>query len=1424
MADYDYDSARMKDASYAEASWDRFLLQQVCGLGGFFTVLILTRLWTSFSHTRFLKRRHKGRIDTLFCLMDILFSTASMFSFIAYSDLRAYNVLLTVVEGFFAVFYLAAMMRRLWLKNFDYDVAITFSNFFDSYSIAVILYQIFSGMPTFLTPLFMRSMAALIRYEEMLELGLLNDWFGEVRQRLGLSALRFICITYFFACCGFCIEILGDIDINKDDAVDRIFVSVNPDYEMTILKQLYYVVVTLSTVGYGDISPNTTIHQIFAMIMIVSGVLIASSEVSAIMALKDSIDTGTGQYRRSRFRNSHIIVLGGAVTSGSATLQIFLEELLHPSRPSTMLPDVVLMSEEAPGNGLRRILASPLGRQHVRFIRGSPMDQSALARADAANADMSFIMGDLSCLEHLAHAEDEDTILRASLLQRQLPGLPVRVLLLRPWAKEMARTAGINPLSCLTSGVLNYYRTALSVRVPGVPVLLTTMYSKLAGDWSQLPSSGQPWVREYFTSMRHDVYGAQVGPEYDGMPFLKAAAIIYKKHDVNLLAVQSAPENGGRLCPAGLANGKLHVLAEGDVVMCLGRDVDRVLKAVGSVSKHPDSWRKRFHAVRKMAAKMGIRRETFSPTQLNVNALQSVHGESVHGAQGVHRRSRSQSQGAAEDRSAANLNTAPVATPVATPAAVATLAHSRSLDGYSMDAHTAGKLAKEVAKEVRAEQKKQNRRSDDRQRRVSIEQVFSNPALQGSSTGILGLDNLSSGDMHDSSGWNVNFPKMKSQQRNPREIAASEARTKRYAYGLTESGTAQMPTMLAHPHPPVSSKFDYKGSLNVINLCDLAARLTATAAVQDAALVVRQQRAMGLEERDFTPNRTIKRIAQAGNHILVISDAELDEQRWEDIEVLLYRLRGNDGCNIKPIVVVTRTPPSVQRLITWRSIDVYVSEGFNVNVDKGSESNILGFDVAHCIVLLADVCSSDNELLMDRKVLLATSVLERACEGYPNMAPHELLPKVILEFHHPKSVWHVRETKGFGSLASELTDKGAKAHEDRRYKKAKDRHRNRRGSHEMPPRASMSAEGHVATLERFRAQQYNDSPMPGRGSSLDGPRPGARLSGRFNSLNPVRAAVDMSKKDTRGGKIIGGLLKFCGVLDMEGNERGSKANYNKYRERFQDHNRLSWIEHPESHTQYARGNVMFRTEVSRVMATVFYTPGLMELVDSLTRDARAGENVGHHPRIWSVPLPEPLHGKTVGDAFDWYADSEALVIGVYRNVKKPRRHRRKKRSKGLTDSSSSSDSDSDSDSDSSSSDDDSDDEGNRPDHSYVLTAPPHVVRLNPTDTLYIIATTAWAWSNLPELIELRKVFWVIFLQRQFRLKCEQRREKERLQVQKAAGYGSRSTPELDPSSIQALREQSVLLTHQSSQGANGEHRSPSRGPTPPPRPRSTSPP
>ena len=61
----------------------------------------------------------------------------------------------------------------------------------------------------------------------------------------------------------------------------------------------------------------------------------------------------------------------------------------------------------------------------------------------------------------------------------------------------------------------------------------------------------------------------------------------------------------------------------------------------------------------------------------------------------------------------------------------------------------------------------------------------------------------------------------------------------------------------------------------------------------------------------------------------------------------------------------------------------------------------------------------------------------------------------------------------------------------------------------------------------------------------------------------------------------------------------------------------------------------------------------------------------------------------------------------------------------------------------------------------MLTAPPHTVRLNPTDRLYVIATTDWAWVNVPEMIELRKTSAVICLQRQFRARADRRKEEQR---------------------------------------------------------------
>jgi len=52
------------------------------------------------------------------------------------------------------------------------------------------------------------------------------------------------------------------------------------------------------------------------------------------------------------------------------------------------------------------------------------------------------------------------------------------------------------------------------------------------------------------------------------------------------------------------------------------------------------------------------------------------------------------------------------------------------------------------------------------------------------------------------------------------------------------------------------------------------------------------------------------------------------------------------------------------------------------------------------------------------KLTTWTRVLWPWLETEMTIDPELLLNKIVLEFHHPKSVWHMREAQGFGSLAS----------------------------------------------------------------------------------------------------------------------------------------------------------------------------------------------------------------------------------------------------------------------------------------------------------------------------------------------------------------------------------------------------------------------
>ena len=163
-------------------------------------------------------------------------------------------------------------------------------------------------------------------------------------------------------------------------------VRINEEFR-TLWDTLWWTIVTITTVGYGDMSPITVGGKIVGIIMMVMGVAtvgIVTGRIASFLVDKQIKSRG-GLIVLER-KKGHFIICGW-----KSELENILENILMVN-PYLKPADIVLINDADPQeiDHLRSIAKF----KYIKYIKGDYVDEKVLQRANVKNAHTALILAD----------------------------------------------------------------------------------------------------------------------------------------------------------------------------------------------------------------------------------------------------------------------------------------------------------------------------------------------------------------------------------------------------------------------------------------------------------------------------------------------------------------------------------------------------------------------------------------------------------------------------------------------------------------------------------------------------------------------------------------------------------------------------------------------------------------------------------------------------------------------------------------------------------------------------------------------------------------------------------------------------------------------------------------------------------------------
>lgn len=358
------------------------------------------------------------------------------------------------------------------------------------------------------------------------------------------------------------------------------FHDFNNRHKMTFADCFYFVLITLTTIGYGDIYPTTGLGRLAVIVFVVLALAMFGSLIPELGKAIGSRDKYRRSYKRS-FGKRHVVICGGITFE---TLSTVVRNLIHKDAAVKNI-DIVIIDQEKPSAELQAFFRRRFN--DVTFIRGSVIDIPTLNLAKVSRAAAVFILANrrTECPE----SEDSANIMRATAIKNLSPDIRVIIQLLQIQNKEQLLNIpgwnwrsqdGGDEVICISE--LQMALMAQNCLAPGI----VTMFSNLICMRSAESCGHDEWKNHYNYGAGHEVYSQELPDQFEGLTFPEAAEICFKNFNVLLVAVES--DDGRGRAKLRVNPGQSLVLASGHIGYFIAQDPSAIKRVTKYHRGQPD--------------------------------------------------------------------------------------------------------------------------------------------------------------------------------------------------------------------------------------------------------------------------------------------------------------------------------------------------------------------------------------------------------------------------------------------------------------------------------------------------------------------------------------------------------------------------------------------------------------------------------------------------------------------------------------------------------------------------------------------------------------------------------------------------------------------------------------------------------------------